>query len=337
MNSPTSLDIHHLYTREYYTHHVAGHAAFREGNGGLATLLNMRRTYALALTPRQQRVTDIGSGRGELAKALGEQGVDVTLIDYSEAAMEIARAYVGDVPARFLTIDASTLGRHLEPSSQDAIFMVDFVEHVSREELRTVLRECRRVLAPDGALCIHTPERTCGAVLTQRAVEPKHINLMDITDLQALLDEAFEHGEAFTWNGAQRFAEPGRCIELFGVGRRRPVPRLEVPLVAGLGRVGLAAAPSFHVRATVSAGRDDTLSGALRFATHDGTTVLSHPFELVCAKDEPAELLVLSDMLPDTGPAAWANVDTVELELDLADGASVEGTLAVHRPDRPPG
>ena len=300
MNEPDSLALHHLYTREYYLHGVAGHEAFRRGAGGLDALVNVRKAYALALAAGVRRATDIGAGRGELAKHLAEQGIEVTLVDYSPAAMEIARRHVGgNGRAAYLTITATELDRHLEPASQDLIFMCDFAEHVSRDELREVFRACARVLAPGGAVVVHSPEKTSGAVLSQRAVEERHINLMDIADLRGLLGEAFGYAEAFTWNARQAHCRPGRDIDLFGVARMEPYAETAPP-VSG----------DFLLRCEVKG--HGTVRGLARV---DG---VEHPFTLEAREGEPCVLLLASRLLGDVHGA-----ERIELEGDAEFGPPV--------------
>lgn len=182
--------------------------------------VNVHRAYALLLSRAPRRVVDVGAGRGELARHLLEQGAEVTLLDYSPAAMEHAKALVGERPgARFVVDDAANLASHVPEQSQDAIFMTDFVEHVTVEELRHVLSACRRVLAPGGALLIHTPERYSGSIVTAKAIHGLHMNLFEIGTLEALLLESFAAVDVFTWNGVERFHEPGYCIDLFALVR----------------------------------------------------------------------------------------------------------------------
>jgi 2-polyprenyl-3-methyl-5-hydroxy-6-metoxy-1,4-benzoquinol methylase len=219
----------HHYTRDYYLHHLAGHQEFNAGTGDLRLFTNIFRSYSLALANSARRqgdvelpaLCDIGCGRGDLAKHLLVRGGQVALVDYSEHAIDIAREFIGDQPgATFLQIDAATIGNHLPAASQDAVFMTDFTEHVSKSELRRMMPACRDILSESGSLVIHTPEKHYGSVLTQLAVQSKHINLMDIAEMQELLEEFFPNVAAFTWNGVQRFDEPGLSIELFAVASK---------------------------------------------------------------------------------------------------------------------
>lgn len=328
MSSLDSLQLRHLYTREYYLYGVAGHEAFRQGEGGIAAVVNLARAHALAsaLAPPLLRVTDIGAGRGELAKHLVQQAVTVTLVDYSPAAMRIARGFLGENgSARFLTICATDVGRYLEPSSQDAIFMCDFAEHVNRDELRRVLHECARALTPDGVLCIHTPERTSGAVMSRRAVEERHINLMDIGDLHELLGEVFGFSDAYTWNGTQAFVHPGRCIDLFGVARPgRPPTRVELP-AAPDGTYRLRAEHAldtgFMLRCEVRPEGSERVRGRLRFLDARRRPIAECPFELEAHDGEPCVLHAASRLLGGADDVAWRDVDRVVVALE--DGSAL--------------
>lgn len=214
----TSADLRDGYDENYYRGMV-GYSVYRERRE-LRQLVNVHRAYALMLAPSPERVIDIGCGRGELAGQLIEQGAEVTLLDYSPTAIELAKRHLGDKPkARFVIDDAANLAAHVAEQSQDAIFMTDFVEHLTVDELRTVLRACRRVLTPGGALIIHTPERYSGSIATAKAIHGMHVNVFEIATLRTLLCEIFGAVDVFTWDGFECFHKRGYCIELFACAR----------------------------------------------------------------------------------------------------------------------
>jgi SAM-dependent methyltransferase len=207
---------------DYDENYYKGMTGFEEyqDSRGLRGYVNVHRAYSLLPSTAPARAVDIGCGRGELAKHLIDEGGEVTLLDYSPAALRYARAFIGEsAQAHFVVDDAANLGEHVAEQSQEAIFMTDFVEHLEVNELRAVLNECRRALAPHGALVIHTPERYSGAIVTAKAIHGLHVNLFEIRTLRALLEEMFEAVDVFTWNGWECFSEPGYCIELFAVAR----------------------------------------------------------------------------------------------------------------------
>lgn len=224
----TSAELKNMYDRSYYGRMAGGQVHERKGH--LRELTNIWRAASLVLAPQIRAATDVGAGRGDLALHLLEGGARVTLLDYSEPAMEIAREYIGEREfASFVVGDAARLSKYVEPASQDAVFMTDVVEHISSPELRAIFGQVRGVLAPGGTLIVHTPEKYCGTVTSKAAVQGVHINLFQVDTLRELLAETFEHADAFTWNGVERFASRGKCIELFGIGRHAPFPTDSYP------------------------------------------------------------------------------------------------------------
>jgi len=224
----TSGELKEFYDRKYYARMAGGDVHQRKGH--LRELPNIWRAAALLLHEQPGAVTDVGAGRGELAQHLIDGGTRVTLLDYAEPAMAIAREYIGDNElATFVVGDAAHLTEYVEPGTQDAVFMTDVVEHISTPELRAIFAEVKRVLAPGGALIVHTPEKYVGSVSSIAAVQGLHINLFQIDTLRDLLTETFNHADVFTWNGVERFANRGKCIELFGVARDRPYEMTSYP------------------------------------------------------------------------------------------------------------
>jgi len=119
-----------------------------------------RKALALADVRPGQCVLDIGCGRGELVTRCAGLGAFATGIDYSEAAVAIARDALAGHPAdvqeraAFVLMDARSL--ELTDASFDTVFMTDVVEHLTPSELAAALTEARRVLRPGGRLVVHT-------------------------------------------------------------------------------------------------------------------------------------------------------------------------------------
>jgi SAM-dependent methyltransferase len=336
----TSADLREGYDESYYRA-MSGYPVYREQRE-LRELVNVHRAYALMLSPAPGRVLDIGCGRGELAEHLIDRGAEVTLLDYSPTAIEFAKRLLGERPrARFVVDDAANLAAHVPEQSQDAIFMTDFVEHLSVDELRPVLTACRRVLAPGGVLIIHTPERYSGSIATAKAIHGLHVNLFEIDTLRALLAETFGAVEAFTWDGFERFQRRGHCIELFACARAQDPSPIVHHLPAKLPREGANTEQTwrsewvydcphlparFLLDATVNIARPNDSEGSLGidFLTADGTLVAQAERELSRIQTFPAHLRLASELLAPHAPPPWEEVERIVISATSPPGSKPE-------------
>ncbi len=321
----TSTDLRDSYDEAYYKG-MPGYSVYRE-HRELRERVNVHRAYALLLSSSPERVIDIGCGRGELAEHLIEQGAEVTLLDYSPTAIEFAKRHLGDQPkARFVVDDAANLAAHVAEQSQDAIFMTDFVEHLTVDELRTVLRACRRVLTPGGALIIHTPERYSGSIATAKAIHGMHVNLFEIDTLRTLLCETFGAVDVFTWDGFECFAKRGYCIELFAcarpedVGLTRPLAPADVQEGIGIDEAWRAEwvfdCPRLPARfvfdATVEAAQpNDNGRITVAFLAAGDKLVAQAVRELSKVQTFPAHLRLASELLASEPSAQWETVERI--------------------------
>ena len=112
-------------------------------------------------------VLDIGCGRGDLMIALAHEGANVTGIDYSKDALEIAKKAIDKQPTelkeKIRTKHSNAACLDFPDTTFDFIFMTDLVEHLYPKELKKCFEECRRILKTDGKLIIHTaPNRWYG-------------------------------------------------------------------------------------------------------------------------------------------------------------------------------
>jgi 2-polyprenyl-3-methyl-5-hydroxy-6-metoxy-1,4-benzoquinol methylase len=344
----TSADLREGYDASYYRS-MSGYPVYREQRA-LRELVNVHRAYGLMPTPAPKRVLDIGCGRGELAEHLIAQGVEVTLLDYSPTAIEFAKSLLGDPPqAHFVVDDAANLIAHVAEQSQDAIFMTDFVEHLSVAELRTVLHACRRALTPTGTLIIHTPERYSGAITTAKAIHGLHVNLFEIDTLSALLEETFGAVEVFTWNGFERFQRRGYCIELFACARPQEASPPS-PLTARDRHEETSAdetrrpetlppetwrpqwtfdcpglPPRFLLDATVDLARADAgASLRIDFLTAGDTLVAHTERALSQLETLPAHLRLASELLAPQASPRWETVQRIAISASSQAGSAPE-------------
>jgi 2-polyprenyl-3-methyl-5-hydroxy-6-metoxy-1,4-benzoquinol methylase len=112
------------------------------------------REMALAMLGSVQglRVLDVGCARGGFCRALADRGANVTGVDLSPRAVELARERVAGTSARIEVADAYEL-----PFADDSFDVVSALEtphHVA--DVDALLAECARVLRPGGRIVLST-------------------------------------------------------------------------------------------------------------------------------------------------------------------------------------
>jgi len=107
-----------------------------------------------------QYILDVGCGRGEVSVLLSQNGAHAIGLDYSKAALRIARqvrsACLGrqDGGMSFIRGDATLLP--FTDGVFDRVVMADIVEHLHVWQLDRLYSECLRILKPGGLMLIHT-------------------------------------------------------------------------------------------------------------------------------------------------------------------------------------
>jgi len=148
-----------IYTKEYY---LTGCGDFKEYKKSFGKKLGPRLRYVLShiQLKKGMNLLDIGCGRGESAFWAARNGAKVTGIDYSKAAIKLARAALKKQPKKirqnvtFLLQNAKKLQL---PSNQfDVVFLIDVLEHLYTEEQKVVLKNIHRVLKKGGIVLTHT-------------------------------------------------------------------------------------------------------------------------------------------------------------------------------------
>jgi ubiquinone/menaquinone biosynthesis C-methylase UbiE len=142
-----------IYTREYFeSDYCEGWAEFSE-RGELSRL----KRYELGLLDLRTglRVLDAGCGRGEVLAHCARAGARVAGLDYADAAVEIARETLSGVEgAEVVQGDVTALP--WDDGAFDRVLFADVIEHLDPPQAAAALGELLRVLAPGGALVVHT-------------------------------------------------------------------------------------------------------------------------------------------------------------------------------------
>ncbi len=97
------------------------------------------------------RYVEMGSGRGTTSMYLADRGCDVTLVDYSQTALEVARAnFAREGLPRPRAVVADVRETGLPADYYDCVYSMGLLEHF--DDPRPVLDEMLRVLKPGGYL-----------------------------------------------------------------------------------------------------------------------------------------------------------------------------------------
>jgi SAM-dependent methyltransferase len=138
---PAGAELHELY-RE-----MADDAYLDEAAGRRATanrLLDMIGRYRAG-----GRLLDVGCGHGLLVDEAGRRGWQATGLELSSSAARYGRERLG------LDVLEQTLDEH-DGGPYDALVLADVIEHL--DDPRGAIARCRDLLAPDGVLCVVTPD-----------------------------------------------------------------------------------------------------------------------------------------------------------------------------------
>lgn len=148
-----------LYSRDYF---LSDNEGFNEWRAGLEN--NMHPKFKLALKYglplAGNTVLDIGCGRGEFIYYCAKRGAKVLGIDYSKAAIDIAKETIGKLPDNLRSLASADVGDPVDykfPDRYDIVYMIEVVEHMHDWQLKEAFEKIEIILKPGGRLIITTP------------------------------------------------------------------------------------------------------------------------------------------------------------------------------------
>lgn len=147
-----------MYDQSYYLNSMEGADEFTH-SGGQKLSYRLEYSINLAKITPGERVLDIGCGRGEATLNCALRGAKSHGLDYSPAAMHIARQLMGHARRNDMEMSVEQALADQLPflnNSFDKVFMLDIVEHLYQSELERTFLEVYRILKPGGNLVIHT-------------------------------------------------------------------------------------------------------------------------------------------------------------------------------------
>ena len=98
---------------------------------------------------------DVGSGPGHYSRILAEKGWAVTAIDTDPSNIELAKRYA---TSTYLG-DAISILEHLAPGRFELVLLLEIIEHMSKQDARSLLRGAFNSLKRGGILLLSTPNR----------------------------------------------------------------------------------------------------------------------------------------------------------------------------------
>ncbi|MSQ14923.1 MAG: methyltransferase domain-containing protein [Dehalococcoidia bacterium] len=140
------------------------------GRPFISESLRARKKAVLSFADAQpgQTVLDLGCGPGEYAGDILSNGAFWYGVDLSQVMLKHAQARISGQPWGRL-VQGSAAFVPLKSSSVDVVICSGVVDYLSQEQLAGTVKEIRRVLKPDGALCITTNLRDPFRWLRSRA------------------------------------------------------------------------------------------------------------------------------------------------------------------------
>lgn len=153
-----------IYDSDYYLH--AYSADTKKYLSELQNLpIALHRCFDYANPKPGEKILDLGCGRGHLAYFCVLKGCEVTAVDYSKDAVELALKAKEALPENFKDkmIVRQIDFKELDTSEKyDVVFMADLLEHLYDWELKILFDKVKQILRPKtGRLIIHTaPNKT---------------------------------------------------------------------------------------------------------------------------------------------------------------------------------
>jgi ubiquinone/menaquinone biosynthesis C-methylase UbiE len=134
----------------------------------------------LNLIGKHKKVLEIGCGEGTLSLACAKNNNDVTGVDISKVAIQLAESQKGRLPIRFEVGDARQLP--FTDKAFDVVVCKDVIEHLPQKELSKHLAQVYRVLKTGGSYIVYTPSKLLGDQSLGL-----HLSEYGIKDLTAIL------------------------------------------------------------------------------------------------------------------------------------------------------
>ena len=154
----SSEQLRNTYTEDYYLLDCGGFDSYKKSRGLKLEDPRLRAVAQIASLAPRGRALDLGCGRGEVSLYLARNGYEVTAMDYSRNAIELAleaERAAADPSLQIHWHCASVTDCPLE-GFYDVVVASDLIEHLTPGELEELYLRGSTHLAPAGLFVVHT-------------------------------------------------------------------------------------------------------------------------------------------------------------------------------------
>lgn len=122
---------------------------------------SMRRGFLQRRFPRVDglRVLEVGSGPAHDSLVFAERGAEVTALDVSDTALDLATKFYRTLNLPLTTVQASATELPFDSGRFDLAFNAGVLEHFTDAQLDEVISEMTRVVRPGGTVLAFCPNR----------------------------------------------------------------------------------------------------------------------------------------------------------------------------------
>jgi cyclopropane fatty-acyl-phospholipid synthase-like methyltransferase len=139
---------------------ATGHDEFKKFEGKFEQLIEKFRMVITCLNlQKSDNLLDIGCGRGELVIFHVKNGGMATGVDFSDEAIQLARAKAKELNS-ICNFQINSFEKIDENQKFDKIVSIDFIEHISIGEGRIFFSKCYNLLNSEGKLIVYTYPNT---------------------------------------------------------------------------------------------------------------------------------------------------------------------------------
>ncbi|MFH1062548.1 MAG: class I SAM-dependent methyltransferase [Candidatus Omnitrophota bacterium] len=147
------------YSKDYYYNDNDGHKEFEQGLD-FAMHGKFKRFFDIVNPVKGQKILDIGCGRGEIAYYSAQRGCEVYSVDYSSAAVEIAKKTLEKLSAEkknLVKVECLDIIEAEIKEKFDIVALIDVLEHLTPRQAEKLFMNFKDLVTDKSKVFISTP------------------------------------------------------------------------------------------------------------------------------------------------------------------------------------